>query len=371
VVDPSRTTVVGKSARTGYVVFSWIGTRCYVRAAFGAYHQPDQIIEETLRLDRTFSPVKVGVEKDGLEEFLMQPYRQAMLRSGQPVPLLALNAPRDRNKTRFISGLQVFFEAGDILMCEEFPDLTAEMEGFPRGLKDVLNALAYAPQMRGGRPVYDDFGLGHVMPELTPDGRRPVYLALSCRSSASAAALVQYVGGALRVYADWVREGDPTSALEQIIPEARMAAGRQPVLVAPATQFDQYNNVGLAQACRRLGQSPTRLPAGGLGALKPFLQKQVMHQPAFLVSQSARWTLNALALGYSWGLDKSGILKSEPDADYYRTLMEGVEALAKWLTVQAPQEDSEGANFSFTETGYRYMTSRPGISDGRRANLKR
>jgi hypothetical protein len=371
VVDPSRTTRVGKSARTGYVVFSWLGSKCYVRAAYGAYHQPDQIIDETFKLDRTFSPVKVGVEKDGLEEFLMQPYRQAILKTGQPVPLTPLNAPRDRNKTRFISGLQVFFEAGDILMCDDFPDLFQEMDGFPRGMVDVLNALAYAPQLRGGRPVYDDFGLIHVMPELAPDPKRPAYLAISARASHSAACLVQFNNGALRVYADWLREGDPTSALEQIIPEAKLAAGRAVVLVAPLAQFDPYNNVGLAGACRRLGQNPTRLPGGSTGALKPFLQKQVMHQPAFLVSQSARWTLNALALGYSYGLDKSGMLKAEPDADYYRTLMEGLEGLAKWLTLQSPSGDSEDAHYAFTETGYRYMTSRPGMPDGRRAQLKR
>ncbi len=370
VVDPSRTTRVGKSARTGYVVFSWIGAKCYVRAAYGAYHQPDQIIEETFKLDRLFSPVKVGVEKDGLEEFLMQPYRQEILKTGQPVPLWPLNAPRDRNKTRFISGLQAFFEGGDILMCGDFPDLTQEMDGFPRGLVDVLNALAYAPQMRGGRAVYEDFGFVHVSPELQPNPRLPSYLCVSAKPNHCAGALVQFVNGCLRVYADWVKEGDVTSALEQMIPEARIAAGRLPLLCAPLPLFDAYNNAGLPLACRRLNLSPVKVPGGQIGSLRPFLVRQSMHQPAFMVSQAARWTLNALALGYSYSLDKSGILSHEPDAGYYQTLMEGLEGLAKWLTVQAPRDD-DALNFAYTAEGVRYMTSRPGMEHGRRTELKR
>lgn len=369
VVDPSRTTRVGKSARTGYVVFSWIGPKCYVRAAYGAYHQPDQIIAETFKLDATFSPVKVGVEKDGLEEFLMQPYRQEILRSGRPVPLTPLNAPRDRNKARFIAGLQPFFEAGDMLMCGDFPDLVQEMDGFPRGLIDVLNALAYAPQMRGGRPVYEDFGFSHVAPDLTPNAREKIYLCISSRASHTAGCLAQFINGAIRVFADWVKEGDVTSALEQIIPEARIVAGRMPDLVAPTDQFDAFNNAGLPVACRRLNVRPIKVPAKAIGSLRPFLQKTMVHQPGFLVSRSARWTLNALALGYSFGLDKTGIIAAEPDSGYYETLMEGLEGLARMLTVQPEHRDD--LNYAYTAEGTRYITSRPGMSHGHAIALKR
>lgn len=369
-VDPSRTTRIGHSARTGYVAFSWIGAKCFVRAAYGCYHQPNEIIAETFKLDRTFQPVRVGVEKDGLEEFLMQPYRSEMLKTGQPLPLYPLNAPRDRNKARFISGLQVFFEAKDILMCGDFPDLRDEMNGFPRGLVDVLNALAYAPQMRGGKAVYEDFSLGHVAPELQPSPSQPIWLAVSSRPGHTAAALVQFINGAIRVYADWVKEGSATDAMETIVPEARLVAGRQVGLFAPMAQFDLYNNTGLPAAATRFGLKFVKGPMDSIGSLKPFLQQQRQHQPAFMVCRSARWTVNALALGYSYGLEKTGLLSNFPVEGYYRTLMEGLESLASWLTMQAGQEDTAAQNYSYTREGRRYLSSRPGMQDGR-AQLKR
>jgi hypothetical protein len=108
-----------------------------------------------------------------------------------------------------------------------------------------------------------------------------------------------------------------------------------------------------------------------VGALRPFLQKQSRHEPAFLVSRTARWTLNALALGYSYALDGAQILSAAPVNNYYSCLMEGLEALARWLTVQPDQVDDE-PHYAYTREGHRYLTSAPGlISHGRPLDLKR
>lgn len=371
-VDPARTAVVGKSARTGYVAVSSVGSKLYVRSAYGEYHQPAEIVLETFKLDRMFNPIRVGIEKDGLEEFLMQPLRQEALKSGQPIPLVPLNAPRDRNKISFISGLQPFVESGEIVMCGEFKQLFDEMEGFPRGLKDILNALAYIPQMRGGRPVYEDFGLIHVAPSLVVDYRRPVYLTLSCRPGYTAGALVQYLNGAIRIYADWLREGDVTAALEQMIPEARVIAGREVEIVTPGSQLDRFNNTGLPSAISRLRLRPTRIPwKDTLGSLRPFLQRQSLHQPAFMASRAARWTINGLALGYSYGLDGGASLNRMPENDYYAALFEGIEGLAKWLTIRPDVEDNDEIRYAYTREGHRYQTSRPGLTNARSSDFKR
>jgi len=370
-VDPARTARPGQSARTGYVAFSWVGSKLYVRQAYGAYHSPAEIIAECFRLDRALNPVKLGVEKDGLEEFLLQPLRQEVLRTGQPLPLVALAAPRDRNKVRFIASLQAFFAAGDILLCGHFPDLVAEMDGFPRGLIDVINALAYAPGMRGGKPVYEDFGFGHVAPELAPASGQRCYVTLSSRPGYTTAVLSQYVNGAFRIFADWVREGDSCAALEQIIGEARLVAGRDVEVFAPGSQLDRYNNSGLPAAVARLRLRVGRLPGQSIGALRPFLQKQSQHQPAFLVASGARWTTGALALGYGYALDGAATLKAVPIDDYYACLMEGLEGLAKRLTV-VPAEEEDAPHWAYTKEGHRYLTSAPGlISHGRALDLKR
>jgi hypothetical protein len=165
----------------------------------------------------------------------------------------------------------------------------------------------------------------------------------------------------MRVFADWVKEGDAASALEQIIPEARLVAGREIDLIASALDFDRFNNVGLPAAVSRLRLQPVRLPPGDVGSLTPFLQRQSMHRPAFMVAESARWTLNALALGYSFPVDRAGILMNNPEPGYYATLMAGLETLAKSLTVLPDIGESE-PHYAYNVEGIRYLTTRPGMS---------
>ena len=106
-VDPARTT--GKrSARTGYAVWSWTGSKLIVHEAFGGFHKPDEIIDTMFKLDTQFKFMTLGIEKDGLEEFLMQPLRHAMRERHHSLPLLGERAPRDKDKDTFIKGLQPF-----------------------------------------------------------------------------------------------------------------------------------------------------------------------------------------------------------------------------------------------------------------------
>lgn len=370
ICDPARSVNIRTSARTGYIAVSWFGAKLYVRAAYGAFHRPDEIVAELFKLDQTFSPIQVAVEEDGLAEFLMQPLRSHMLSTGQVIPLKALRAPRERSKAQFIMGLQPFFEAQDILMCGDFPDLKTELLAFPTGRNDVINALAYAPRLRAGKAVYEDFGLSHVAPDLRVQTLQPAYLCVSARASHTTAVLAQFLNGCVRVFADWVKEGSPTEALEVILPEATIAAAKKLTLVAPLAQFNAYTNAGLPTALRRLNITATKGPDHGLGSLQPFLRRQTAHQPAFLVDRRARWTINALAGGYSRSLDRSGILTDDPDEGYYRTLMEGLESFGKWLTAQTAALETDGAAYAYTRDGRRYMTSGRG-SDGGAQQLKR
>ncbi len=130
-------------------MWSWLGNKLIVHKAEGHFHQPDQIIAEARAIDKEFNPVFIGVEADGLEEFLMQPFRTDMQRNGS-MPIIPERAPRD--KIQFIKGLQPFYLAGDVTHVKHLSDLEAELLQFPTGRIDVPNALAYALRMRAGRP---------------------------------------------------------------------------------------------------------------------------------------------------------------------------------------------------------------------------
>jgi hypothetical protein len=358
-VDPART-VKEKSARTGYAAWSWIGNKLLVREAFGEFHRPDQIIDTIFKLDEEFSPVEIGVEADGLEEFLMQPIRAEVLKRGRSLPIRAMRAPK--NKDAFITGLQPFFLASEVEFAKPLPHLLSELLSFPTGRKDVPNALAYALRMRSGQPVYSDFSMQHIDEELTPRKNMPCYLALSSRPAMTTGVLVQYIDGAIRVYADWIKDEPPLDALKNMYDEAVQLLGRGMKLAASVDQFDKFNNTGLVAAARRI---PLPIERGveamkAKGNLKPYLQKQVRGMPGLLVSKQARWTLNALGGGYAYKLNKAGTLDDMPEDNQYKTLMEGLESFIGWFTVAANLTSEEGgAHYGYTEDGRRFLSSLP------------
>jgi hypothetical protein len=58
----------------------------------------------------------------------------------------------------------------------EHTQLKEQLLNFPRGLKDVPNALAYAMLMSPGDPVYPEFSASqHVVHGLRTTGGKPLY----------------------------------------------------------------------------------------------------------------------------------------------------------------------------------------------------
>src|SRR6185436_10317583 len=102
-IDPARTVGRG-SASTGWAVWSWVNNRLVVWGADAQLLLPDEIVALAFDIAERFDPVWVGVELDGLEQFLMQPLRQEMVRRGTYLPVRGIRAPR--GKIDFIRGLQ-------------------------------------------------------------------------------------------------------------------------------------------------------------------------------------------------------------------------------------------------------------------------
>ena len=323
--DPART-VKTTSATTGVVHFSWIANRLIVWDAYGPKWKPDEIIADMFRADDLYAPVTIGVERDGLEEFILQPLRQEQVRRAYAIPIRPMKAPK--GKLDFIRSMQPFFKAGEVIFAKDLPELRAQLLGFPTGLIDIPNALAYAMILRPGQPIYDGFSYLNIAEEIYKLPRQPMYLAVNATQMYTTAVLVQVNDGVFNVLWDAVREGDPGAVLGGIVADVGLEAGQRPRFYGAPEHFGNYDTVGLRGAARKI---PVDLSQGGLGLdgrdeIRALFRRQIRSGPALKVSQRARWTLNAFSGGYCKSVLKNGILSEFADEGPYRTLMEGLES---------------------------------------------
>lgn len=353
--DPART-VKKTSADTGKVVFSWVNNRLIVWDAAGGQWRPDEIIDDMFKTDAEYNPIEVGVEKDGLEEFLMQPIRQAQVQRGQPLPVQAYSAPR--GKIDFIKGLQPFFKAREVVFAKPLSDLEEQLLSFPTGKIDVPNALAYALKMRAGAPVFNNFRLEHVTERTMGLPRAQMRVAMAATQQFTAGVLLQFHEGRLHLLADAVAEGPPGDSAQNILRSLSMAAGRMATVYAAQTAFSQYDQVGLLPALRRI---PVEVfqggsPIAGREELRRMLNVSVSGQTAVQVSTQATWLLRALSGGYAYPVEKDGRLSDFPKNNVYKVVMEAVESVMALASVA--QAENESAVYATSGDGRQYITAR-------------
>ena len=364
--DPARS-VKQTSASTGMAVWSWLSNRLIVWDAWCGFWQPDQIVSEIFQIDQTYSPVAIGVERDGLEEFILQPLRHEQLRRGYSIPIRPLKAPA--GKFNFITGLQPYFKAGEVIFVKECAEARAQFLSFPSGRIDIPNALAYALSLRPGQPVYDGFNNAHVVDGLRCRPGRPTWIALNSDGRCTTAVLCQLVDGALVVLADRAREGEPAIYLADMVQELSLDADTRPRLLIPPVHFSSYSPIGLRAAIRAL---PAEVSRGGdetvgrneIGAL---INRLSHGRPALQVASDARWSLNAFAGGYCREVGKKGLLTPETSVGPYKVLLEGLESFAAIIRSTRLNEDDVEVNWAYTQDGRKYISSRPVVTvDGRR-----
>ena len=117
--DPARSTKE-TSATTGIVAASYVGRKLVIWEARCPRILPSEIVDDVFRMEEKYEPVRIGIEKDGLEEFLMEPLRKAQMDRGHLLPLEPLQAPRRRGgetKDHFITQLQPMYEADEIIFA--------------------------------------------------------------------------------------------------------------------------------------------------------------------------------------------------------------------------------------------------------------
>lgn len=356
-VDPARTVNTKTSARTGYAVWSWVGSGLVVHAAYGCFHRPDEIIEEIFKLNERYNPVTVGVEADGLEEFIMQPLRNEQIKRGVSIPLSPQRAPKD--KASFIHGLQPFYISGNVTHVGDCKDLESELVNFPTGRCDVPNALAYSLKMRVGKPVYEEFSNRNIVDGLELNKRGLRYLAVSATPSMTTAALLQFRDGTIYVTNDWVRNEPASEALPVILQEAKLLTGDFTV-ISPTEQFDKYTNNGIPGVLKSAGRKAMRghIAAQCIGIMADRINQTVKGRPAFQVSNEARWVINALARGYARKLLPTGSYADFPEKNQYALVMESIESFASYIKHGKIEGDDELTR-AMTTGGRLYFSSLP------------
>jgi hypothetical protein len=355
--DPARS-ATRASATTGKAVFSWIGDKLIVWDGGGFIWKPSQMLEDIFKTDDEYSPINIGIEDAGLVEFINEPLRLEQQRRQQYLPLSKLKPPK--GKLSFVRNLQPLFLAGQIEFAKDLPEAKAQLAGFPTGRIDFPNALAYALLMRPGQSVYNGFSQANIIEHITQLKQFDVFLVVNATTQFTTGVVCQIVRGTIRVLADYVHEGAPSTALGDIVRAAGVETRRAFRVFCPQNHFDQYDTIGLRAASKKVPvevHKGGRIPEGR-AELTDLLEREHGGQRRLLVVPKARWTLNALAGGYCFGImPRSGLLTPDTVDGPYKVLMEGFESFAALMRLGIADAEDYEIHYATSPGGRRYITS--------------
>jgi hypothetical protein len=365
IYDPARTSGA-KADEYGKVVVSRFGSRIYIHESWGRHLKPDGLIADLFDVFERFSPASIGVEKNSLDEWLLQPVRLAMMKRGVALPLKPLQAPQDINKLRFILGLQPFFEAGDIVLVGgklAHQQLVAEILNFPQGSLNILNALAYSLKMFAGQPVYEEFSHANIGDAPEPRASDTVYLGFSGGPSETVCVAAIRERSTLFVGRDFAASGPPADAVRQLVGECRAAFPRATFSVwVPAELHDQWQRVPLVPGLRQMGITAYRGEHVALsrGCLKDRIRTVIRNHRALVVDSKAALTANALSAGYCLAIERGGRTTAEPEAGLSRMVAEALECVVSMLDKGIGSDSFDGAHHAVNPQGHRFISALPG-----------
>lgn len=364
IMDPARTVEVKKSDQTGHVTVSRVGTRLYVHQSGAEYWQPDEIVAGAFAMSRKHDDAEVAIEKNSLDDWLLQPIRAHMLTTGRTLKLRVMNAPQDRDKAAFIMGLRPFFMAGDVILVggrAAHPTLVSQILNFPSGKRDCLNALAYALKVFSGVPVYPDFGEANIVAGYELARGATLLLGVNATPTETAAVLLALDGSYLTALADFVSPLVPTDAVPDIAKLIRAVyPGRKLTAWVPADVMDQAARAPLVVALKGAGLSPSRAEYAVMarGCLSPQLRTEMRGRRLLTVDGNARETLQALSAGYHWPVKNTGERSGETERGSARTLMEALECLV--FSIEKVQNSSDNiAVNAYNSLGTAYRSALP------------
>lgn len=339
IIDPARTTDIRKSDQTGAVVISKIGSQIYVHESQGDHLKPDAIIDYAFDASARHDDADVVIEKNSLDEWLLQPMRARMLERGKTLNLFPVNAPQDKDKSTFILGLQPFFKAKDIVLVggvERHAKLISQIKNFPSGKRDVLNALALGLRALAGVPVYPEFGEHNLIDNWEVQPAHILALAVGTEGHDIGAALVAIDGQRQIVLADWISGLNATDAVADIATLLRAAyPGKRVAAYVSAELYDQAQRIPIVAALRRASFDVIKGPytENARGALSSKIRTELRGARCFLVDRQAKNTLNALCGGYSYPTKNAAQVGAHPQAGHGKLIGEALEILTAQLQV--------------------------------------
>jgi hypothetical protein len=365
--DPARTANIERSARTGKVVVSFAGSKIVCHQSSGHFWMPDEIQGDIIETTREHRPLWVGVEKNSLDEWLLQPLRAKMLSTATFVPLVPMNAPQDQDKDSFIMSLQPFIAAGDLVLVgglNAHPDLVEEIRNFPTGKKDVINALALSMRLKPGLAVYPDFGPENIIEHFTPHPILSWHLVANATGSENCFALMQIDGLHMHVFRDWVLPGTPDDAIKRMSADIRLYYPKADKIEvwAPSDAHDNWARSQLIPALRRFKTTASRgeYVARSRGALTDLIRTSAGDHRLLTCSPEAWQTINALSGGYCAQLRPDGRVSDQPVANHYKTLAEAIESLAAFINQGIGSlTEIPGARYAVSSDGRKYISSLP------------
>jgi hypothetical protein len=95
------------------------------------------------------------------------------------------------------------------------------------------------------------------------------------------------------------------------------------------------------------------------GSLSPMMRTESKGKRLLLVDSGATHTLNALAGGYNFPVNRTGNKDSLPESGPHRTLMEGLESATYVICSQQNHLVPDGAHTAVNPQGAQYFTSLP------------
>lgn len=165
-VDPARTTNI-TSAETGFVCWGIdvYTNALYLREATGMKLHIHQIYDKAFQMCKTYNAYILGVESHGLHEFIMQPFRDEMIRRGEHYELVDLKPRRGKStgvkgeeggKASRVGAMGSLYDRGVVFHnktnCLRYE---TQLLAFPRPkLWDIIDVASYILQIQDEYAIY-------------------------------------------------------------------------------------------------------------------------------------------------------------------------------------------------------------------------
>ena len=145
VIDPA----ISEDAKADLCAFAVVSMmengRLWVREAFGKRGMPPhEQVDTYFQLQKQYSTNRNGVESIAYQAALVHLMREEMFRRGQYFEITKITHGRNKKNERVEGILQPRFANGYIIFAGQFPELERQLLDWPRGKKDIPDALAMA-----------------------------------------------------------------------------------------------------------------------------------------------------------------------------------------------------------------------------------